>query len=148
MTLAHAAVLAVGAVVIAAVVPRPPAPSIRRRRRRVPLRLQLRRSRGRGGPSTDLAAVERLLSVAVSGAEDEHVRLRPVVLGIARQRLADHAGVRIDASPETAAAILGPEAWELVRPDRPPPADRRARGITPAHLQAVVESLERIGPPA
>lgn len=146
MTLAHVAVLAVGAVVIAALLPHPPAQPVRRRRRRRPLRLRV--SRRRRGPSTDLAAVERLLSVSVSSAEDEHVRLRPVALDIARQRLADHAGIRIDASPEAAAAILGPEAWQLVRPDRPPPADRRARGITPAQLRAVVESLERIGPPA
>jgi hypothetical protein len=70
---------------------------------------------------------------------------RPLVLEIATQRLADHTGVRIDAAPEAAAAILGPETWELVRPDRERPADRRARGISPQRLHVVVESLERIG---
>jgi hypothetical protein len=70
------------------------------------------------------------------------------VLDIARQRLADHRGVRIDADPEAAARALGPQTWELVRPDRPAPSDRRARGMTPERLRAVVESLERIGGPA
>ena len=67
------------------------------------------------------------------------------MLDIARQRLADYTGVRLDSAPDAAAAALGPETWDLVRPDRPRPDDRRARGMSPAHLRAVVESLERIG---
>jgi hypothetical protein len=144
MTLAQALLLGGGAIVIAALVPHPRPAGIRRRR--APLRLG--RPRRGSGANAELAAVDRLLSVSISSAEDEHVRLRPVVRDIAAQRLADHAGVRMEAAPDAAAAILGPEAWELVRPDRPPPADRRARGIAPARLRAVVESLERIGPPA
>ena len=50
-------------------------------------------------------------------------------------------------SERTVATAVGPDVWELVRPDRPPPADRRARGIPPAQLRRVVESLERIGGP-
>jgi hypothetical protein len=69
------------------------------------------------------------------------------VADIARQRLADHTGVRLDGDPEAAAAAVGPELWDLVRPDRLRPVDRRSRGIAPARLRAVVESLERIGAP-
>jgi hypothetical protein len=95
----------------------------------------------------DLAAVDRLLNLSVSSAEDEHVRLRPLVAGLARQRLADHTGVRLDGDPDVAAAAVGPDVWELVRPDRPRPPDRRGRGIEPARLRRMVESLERIGAP-
>jgi hypothetical protein len=141
MTPAQALVLAVGAVVLVLLLPRParhrPLPTRLRRRSR------LRRTRPRTTP--DLAAVDRLLALSVSSAEDEHRRLRPLVLDIARQRLADHTGVRIDADPEAAARALGPDAWELIRPDRPPPGDRRARGMRPERLRALVESLERIG---
>jgi hypothetical protein len=146
MTLTQGVVLAVGAVVLLLVAPRPaqaePRPHRLRRARR------LRRPRGRRRTTPDLEAIDRLLSLAVSSAEDEHLRLRPLVLDIARQRLADHTGVRIDSAPEAAAALLGPQTWELVRPDRPRPTDRRARGISPEGVRAVVESLERIGKPA
>jgi hypothetical protein len=145
MTLAQAVVLAVGAIVLVLLVPgsapRPGRPRPSRLRR--PARL----TRARRRTTPDLAAVDRLLALSVSSAEDEHLRLRPLVLEIATQRLADHTGVRIDAAPDAAAAILGEETWELVRPDRERPVDRRARGIAPDRLRAVIESLERIGAP-
>jgi hypothetical protein len=34
--------------------------------------------------------------------------------------------------------------WELVRPDRPQPPDRRAPGVTPRGLDAVLERLEAL----
>ena len=143
MTLGQGLVLAVGAIVLVLLVPRPARRTPRTGRVLRTARLRLVRARRRTTP--DLAAIDRLLALAVSSAEDEHVRLRPLVLDIARQRLADHTGVRIDAAPEAAAALLGPETWELVRPDRPRPDDRRARGSSPERLRAVIESLERIG---
>jgi hypothetical protein len=146
VTLTQGLLLGAGALALALLVPRPARAAPRPRRPRGPTRLRLARPRRRTTP--DLAAVDRLLSLAISSAEDEYLRLRPLVTDIARQRLADHTGVRIDSAPEQAAALLGPETWELVRPDRPKPADRRARGIAPAHLRAVVEALERIGTPA
>jgi hypothetical protein len=146
MTPAQALLLLVGAIVLVLLVPRSarhrPLPARLRRRRR----LRLTRARPRTTP--DLAAIDRLLALSVSSAEDEHRRLRPLVLDIARQRLADHTGVRIEADPDAAARALGPETWELVRPDRPLPGDRRARGMTPERMRAVIESLERIGGPA
>jgi hypothetical protein len=154
MTAAEAVLLAAGAVAVLALVPRRPARPAHRpihirsnanwrgrgRRRR------LRRHRSAHSAS-DLATVERLLSLSVASAEDEHTRLRPLVTNIARQRLADHTGVRLDGDPQAAAAAVGPEVWELVRPGRPAPPDRRGRGIPPARLRRVVESLERIGGP-
>jgi antitoxin (DNA-binding transcriptional repressor) of toxin-antitoxin stability system len=149
VTAGEAVLLAAGGVAVLALVPRPARPRPRaigvrsnaNWRRRRPLR------RWRARTASDLAAIERLLSLSVASADDEHTRLRPLVTDIARQRLADHTGVRLDGDPEAAAAAIGPEVWELARPDRPGPQNRRARGIPPARLRRVVESLERIGEP-
>ncbi len=145
MTLAQGVLLAVGAIVLAVLAPRPARPQRSPRRRRQPVRLRRRRDR----PATpDLAAVDRLLSMAVASAEDEYVRLRPLVRDIAAQRLADHTGVRIETAPDTAAAMLGPEVWDVIRPDRKRPPDVHARGIPVERLRPIVEALERIGAPA
>ena len=146
MTLGQGVLLGVGAVVLAVISPRPARPDRRPRRARRPARLW--RGRRDRSAAPDLAAVDRLLSMAVSSAEDEYARLRPLVRDIARQRLADHTGVRLETAPAAAAAVLGPEVWDLVRPDRQRPTDQHARGIPPARLRAVVEALERIGAPA
>jgi hypothetical protein len=146
VTLGQGVLLAVGAVVLAVITPRPARPD--RPPKRVRRTARLRRGRRDRSATPDLAAVDRLLSMSVSSAEDEYVRLRPLVRDIARQRLADHTGVRLETAPDAAAAMLGPEVWELVRPDRERPADPHARGMTPARLRAVVEALERIGAPA
>ena len=148
MTPAQGVLLAVGAIALLVLVPRPSGRRQKPRRRARPARGPLWRRGGRvSSPAPDLAAVDRLLNLSVSSAEDEHVRLRPLVAGLAGQRLADHTGVRLDGDPAVVAAAVGPDVWELVRPDRPRPTDRRGRGIAPATLRRVVESLERIGAP-
>jgi hypothetical protein len=145
VSLGYVLVFAVGALVVALALPR----AARRPERAGPRRRWVRiRPRRRRETTPDLASLDRLLGLAVANADDEHVRLRPLVTDLARQRLADHTGIRLDADPAGARAALGEDAWELVRPERPRPADRRGRGIAPDRLRAVVESLERIGPPA
>ena len=147
MTLAEGVLLAVGGIAVLALVPRPARPLRPAPRRARPARGARLRRRSAPRSTPDLAGVDRLLALSVSSADDEHMRLRPLVADIARQRLADHTGVRLDGDPEVAAAAVGPSVWELVRPDRPRPSDRRGRGIAPAQLRRVVESLERIGAP-
>lgn len=73
-----------------------------------------------------------------------HVRLRPVLREVAAHRLWMRFGVELDREPARARELVGGETWELVRPERPPPADRLAPGPRPAELHAVVERLERI----
>jgi len=142
MSLGQALAAAVGAVVLAFLLPRAVRrPDVFRPRRR---RTRIRPIRRRG-TSPDLASLDRLLSLSMANAEDVHVRLRPLVTDIARQRLADRTGVRLDTDAEAASALLGDATWELVRPDRPPPADRRGRGLAPEQVRAIVESLEGIG---
>lgn len=73
-----------------------------------------------------------------------HVRLRPILREIAAHRLWTRFGVELDREQERARELIGADAWELVRPERPPPGDRLAPGPRPAELGAVVEQLERI----
>ncbi|MEX2646409.1 MAG: hypothetical protein WD249_09115, partial [Gaiellaceae bacterium] len=91
-----------------------------------------------------LAALERRLLLATETAFEVHYRLRPILWEIAAYRLSAHRGIDLDAEPEAAREALAPEAWELVRPDRPSPADRLGPGCRLADLRAAVHSLERI----
>jgi hypothetical protein len=73
-----------------------------------------------------------------------HTRLRPLLREIAAHRLSLRFGVDLDREHERARELIGGEAWELVRPGRPPPSDRLAPGPPASHLSKVVEDLERI----
>lgn len=97
------------------------------------------------GPSPRLPELERLereLALGAASAFDLHFRLRPVLREIAEQRLGRH-GLRLDAKPRTR-ETLGEDLWEVVRPDREPPADRHARGPGLERMRVIVESLERV----
>jgi hypothetical protein len=87
---------------------------------------------------------EREVGLSVDAAFDLHVRLRPTMRMIASHRLAAKRGIDLDRQPDRAREVLGEEAWELVRPDRPTPEDRFARGIPLDRLRTIVDSLERI----
>jgi len=86
-----------------------------------------------------LERLERELTMATATAFDLHARLRPQLREIATMGLAAR-GVRL----EDAEGVLDEELWELVRPDRPPPANRHAEGIPPAELRRAVEALEAL----
>ncbi len=73
-----------------------------------------------------------------------HVRLRPILREIAAHRLWMHFGVELDREHERARELTGADAWELVRPERPPPSDRLALGPSPTDLRRVVEDLETL----
>jgi hypothetical protein len=74
-------------------------------------------------------------------AFDFHFRLRPTLVEIARNRL---AGRGIPLEHERARAVLGDEAWRLLRPDREPPHERNAKGLAASELDRLVTVLERI----
>jgi hypothetical protein len=73
-----------------------------------------------------------------------HTRLRPLLREVAAHRLSMRFGVDLDRECERARELIEGEAWELVRPERPPPSDRLAPGPSASHLSRVVEELERI----
>lgn len=83
----------------------------------------------------------REVQLGTQTAFDLHFRLRPTLVEIARSRLAGR-GVALES--ERAKRILGDEAWELLRPDRPPPDNRNAPGISSDELDRLVGALERV----
>ena len=95
------------------------------------------------GLPTQLLRIERILERSAESALTAHTQLRPMLSEIAEARLA-RRGVQLSRDHDEARRLLGPEAWELVRPDRPPPSDRRAPGVASRELETVLESLEAL----
>lgn len=104
----------------------------------------LRRPSARSLQPESLHQLERQLTYARTSSFDLHYRLRPLLREIAGQRLAARRNVSLDGQPERAATLLGPDAWDLLRPDRPPPADRHAPGLDRTALATIVAALEGI----
>ena len=128
------------------------------------LLLALVRTTREGGPTTASSEFDRALgemsrrhpsdsgeltlvrdvSQSTRSAFHLHVRLRPILREIAAHRLWMRFGVDLDREPERARELIGLNAWELVRPERPPPGDRLAQGPSSSHLRTVVDELERL----
>jgi hypothetical protein len=86
----------------------------------------------------------REVELSLLSALHLHVRLRPLLREIAAHRLLKHYGVDLDREPARARELIGASAWELVRPDRPVPADRLSPGPPLSELRDVVAELERV----
>ena len=110
------------------VVKRPPAPRPRPPSASVP---------------SQLLRIERIVERSRESGLTAHTQLRPVLSEIAAARLARH-GVQLNRDHDEARRLLGPEAWELVRPHRRQPPDGRAPGLAPCELEAVLDSLEAL----
>lgn len=90
-----------------------------------------------------LVRLERTVEWSASSALATHTRLRPVLVEIADARLG-RRGLRLDRDAAEARRLLGPAAWELVRPDRPAPQSRDAPGIGPRELGEILDALEAL----
>ena len=102
----------------------------------------------RPAPSTrarpaSLARVERDVTLATGTAFDVHYRLRPLLQTLAAGLLL-RRGVDLERNPGRAEELLGPETWELVRPDRETPDDRTAPGVPIEAIERAVDDLERL----
>jgi hypothetical protein len=95
-------------------------------------------------PDSGEPTLVRDLELSASSAFHLHVRVRPVLREIAAHRLRTRYGVELDGEPGRARELVGAAAWELVRPDRPPPEDRLGPGPSVRELGAVVDELEAI----
>lgn len=98
-------------------------------------------------PSTSrpsqLLRIERIVERSSESGLTAHAQLRPLLSEIAEARLA-RRGLQLSRDHDEARRLLGPKTWELVRPDRPQPTDRRAPGVAPRELEAVLDSLETL----
>jgi hypothetical protein len=104
----------------------------------------LRRSATPAAQPLELARMERELELGIASATHAHRRLLPLLRAAAAARLATRHGIEIDRRPEAARALLGPEVWELLRPDRPAPADRHGAGPSRETVVAAIEKLEAL----
>ena len=95
-------------------------------------------------PDSGEPALARELELSTYNAFHLHARLRPVLRDIAAHRLRLRYGVELDREAARARELVGAQAWELVRPERPLPEDRLAKGPDAEELGAVVDQLEAI----
>jgi hypothetical protein len=106
------------------------------RRRRSPFDDALVKVKRADRAPAQVEQIERAVTLGVANAYDLHLRLLPQLREIAQCRL-ERAGRT--SSPET----LG-RWWELLRPDRPEPADRFGVGLPQSELLDLVADLERM----
>jgi hypothetical protein len=90
-----------------------------------------------------LVRLQHILEWSGESDLDAHMRLRPVLLEIAEVRLG-RRGLQLDRDVDEARRLLGPKAWDLLRPDRPPPDSRDAPGIAPRDLEEILDALEAL----
>lgn len=110
------------------------------RRREVDLP-RFRRYRPERDAAPGQREMERMVIFGQASGYDFESRLRPRLVAIAEHRLAAY-GLTLHSAPERVSAVLGPDAWELVRPDYQPLGDRRRFGIPWARLVRAVEGLD------
>jgi hypothetical protein len=91
----------------------------------------------------ELVRIERELEMATQSAFDTHYRLRPLLRELAETRLA-RRGVDLDAPEGRAEELLGPDAWEIVRPDLVRPTEHHAAGVRLAAVDRAVTALESL----
>jgi hypothetical protein len=87
----------------------------------------------------ELVRTERDLRLGVASAVELHARLLPKLRDTAAARLAARG-----AALSEAREALGPDAWELLRPDCPVPEDRTAAGVPLRRIAALVDAVERL----
>lgn len=109
-----------------------------------PLRDPAKRAERKRRPPPSLARLEQLAALGVASSFDLQYRLLPPLRTIAAGLLASRRRIDLDGDEVAARQALGEETWELVRPMRPAPEDRVSRGLSPAQLTRVVDSLERV----
>jgi hypothetical protein len=80
----------------------------------------------------ELVRMERDITLSIANAGEFHARLRPLLLSIATAR------VRF---PQDA---LAADTWELLRPDRPAPADRAAPGLPLRRIAELTDAVESL----
>jgi len=104
----------------------------------------LRRAPAAAPQPVELLRVERDLELGIAAAGNAQHRLLPILREAAAARLASRHGIELERRPDAARAVLGEDVWELVRPDRPEPADRFDPGIPRDRVAAAIERVESL----
>jgi hypothetical protein len=104
----------------------------------------LHRPQATASQPVELLRVERDLELGIAGAGNAHHRLLPTLREAAAARLASRHGVELERRPDAARELLGEDVWELLRPDRPEPADRFDPGVPRDEVAAVIERVESL----
>ena len=104
----------------------------------------LRGAAATSSPPLELLRVERELELGIASADHAHRRLLPLLRSVATARIGSHRGIELERRPDAAHALLGDDVWELLRPDRPEPADRHAPGVPRDQVIAVLDRLESL----
>lgn len=99
--------------------------------------LALRPRKASRARPAELVRTERDLTLSAANAGELHTRLLPKLRDVATARLAD----RRDGDLRD---VLGDDAWELLRPDRPAPPDRGAPGLPMADIARLIDTIERL----
>jgi hypothetical protein len=102
------------------------------------------RTRKRAGRQPAFIAMEREIEQGMEHAVQAHRRLLPLLRTAAAARLAVKHGVEIEHRPDVARRMLGDEAWEYLRPDRPEPVDRQGPGLPRDTIAALIERVEAL----
>lgn len=92
----------------------------------------------------ELMRMDREIVLGLADADHAHRRLLPLLRSAAAARLAARHGFALDRRPESARMLLGEEVWELLRPDRPAPADRHGPGVPREQIAAAIERVESL----
>ena len=92
----------------------------------------------------ELVRTEREIMLGTASAGQLHRRLLPLLREAAAARLAAGHNIDLQQRPEAARRLLGEDTWELLRPDRPEPADRNAPGVPLKRVRAVIDTLEAL----
>jgi hypothetical protein len=88
----------------------------------------------------ELVRTERDLTLSSTNAGDLHARLLPQLREVAASRLA----ARHDTDLADAHDVIGDDAWEYLRADRPAPDDRTGDGLPLRRIAALVDAIERL----
>lgn len=102
------------------------------------------RARAPRGGDDEALALDREIELSRMDSFHFHSRMRPMLRDVAAHRLRVRYGVELDREPERARELLPAAVWEVVRPDRPVPAQRLARGPTLAEQRAMLDGLEKL----
>ena len=103
--------------------------------------------RGRAAKTSEpveLLRMERELELGIAGAGNAHYRLLPLLRSAAAARLTTRHGIELERRPDAARELLGDDVWELLRPDRPEPADRFDPGVPRDLVTAAIERVESL----